>query len=63
VVEEKFVFHTDLKNVNLILVKNAPKKVSANWKSPRKIGFWAKLFLGVLFTNANRTNQCVLSMN
>ncbi len=45
-------FHTDLKNVHMT-VKSAHKKVLAkrlfytNWK---KLVFWAKLFLGALFT-------------
>jgi hypothetical protein len=48
-------FHSDFKNVYLILVKNAPKKsfiqktillieVPENWF------YWAKLFVGALFT-------------
>ncbi len=42
----------------MTLVKSAPKKVLAKklfyqlkiCLSPKNIGFWAKLFLGVLFT-------------
>jgi hypothetical protein len=39
----------------MTFVKGHPKKVLAKklfyqMKSPKKIGFWAKLFLGALFT-------------
>ncbi len=41
---KKSVFSTDFSNINLFLVKRAAKKVLAkklfaNWKSPREIGF------------------------
>ncbi len=42
--------------VHMTLVKSAPKKSFSqknyftNWKSHKKIGFWAKLFLGALYT-------------
>jgi hypothetical protein len=50
-------FHTDFKNVNLILVKSAPKKVFAKklfchlkyWLSPKKSVILGKTFLGALF--------------
>jgi hypothetical protein len=45
-------FHTDFKNVHMTFVKSAPKKsVSQKNILPiENIGFWAKLFLGALFT-------------
>jgi hypothetical protein len=54
--QKNLSFHTDFKNVNLILllVKSNPKKGLAEtcFENPRKTGFWANLFLGALLNRS-----------